>query len=132
MPADQDMSSGDRDYAAYLLALARQELAEVQSADTPTVAAVVLHALVELFEDAANGYVALAGLPVAIRQGLEWKTSGSSHLRKRRLWDWIASKNSNGRRSIVVTCACLNSANRARKIVSRLIARRPHWSEGLP
>jgi hypothetical protein len=30
-----------------------------------------LHALVELFEDAANGYVALAGLPVAIRQGLE-------------------------------------------------------------
>ncbi len=71
MPADQDMLSGDRDYAAYLLTMARQELAEVQSADAPTVAAVVLHALVELFEDAANGYVTLAGLPVAIRQGLE-------------------------------------------------------------
>ena len=51
--------------------MARQELAEVQSAAAPAVAAVVLHALVELFEDAANGYVTLFGLPVAIRQGLE-------------------------------------------------------------
>ena len=51
--------------------MARQELAEVQIADAPTVAAVVLHAMVELFEDAINGYVTLAGLPVAIRQGLE-------------------------------------------------------------
>ena len=71
MPADQDISSGERDYAAYLLTMARQELAEVQSAAAPAVAAVVLHALVELFEDAANGYVTLAGLSVAIRQGLE-------------------------------------------------------------
>jgi hypothetical protein len=71
MPADQDMSPEDRDYAAHLLTMARQELAEVQSADAPAVVAVVLHALVELFEDAANGYVTLAGLAVAIRQGLE-------------------------------------------------------------
>jgi hypothetical protein len=71
MPADQDRSSGDRDQAAYLPTMARQELAEVQSADALTVAAVVKHALIELFDDAASGYVTLAGVPVAIRQGLE-------------------------------------------------------------
>lgn len=102
MSADQDMSSEDRDYAAYLLTMARQELAEVQSADAPTVAAVVLHALVELFEDAANGYVTLTAWQW--QSGRDWKTSGSSHLRKRLLWEWIASKNSSGRRSITATC----------------------------
>ena len=71
MPADQDMPSGDREYAAYLLTMARQELAEVQTSASSAVAAVVLHALIELFEDAASGYVTLSGLPVAIRQGLE-------------------------------------------------------------
>jgi len=69
MPADRDLLSEDTNYAAHLLALARQELAEVQSAASPAVAAVVLQALIELLEDAANGYVTLAGLGVAIRQG---------------------------------------------------------------
>jgi len=71
MPADRDLLSEDTNYAAHLLALARQELAEVQTAASPAVAAVVLQALIELLEDAANGYVTLAGLGVAIRQGLE-------------------------------------------------------------
>jgi hypothetical protein len=71
MPADRDISPEDREYAAQLLEIAQQELDELDTDNPTLVAAVVLHALIEMFEDAAHGYVTLAGLPVVIRQGLE-------------------------------------------------------------
>lgn len=71
MRADRDISREDMDYAAQLLEMAQQELDELEIDSSASVATVVLHALIEMFEDAANGYVTLTGLPVAIRQGLE-------------------------------------------------------------
>lgn len=73
MRADRDIPPEDMTYAAHLLALARQERAALEAEKPPSlpVAAVVLSALIEMFEDAANGYVTLTGLPIAIREGLE-------------------------------------------------------------
>ncbi|MGI9059525.1 MAG: hypothetical protein ACR2H5_13190 [Ktedonobacteraceae bacterium] len=71
MRADRDIPPEDMDYAAQLLEIAQQELDELETDNTTSVAAVVLHALIEMFEDAANGYITLSGLPVAIQQGLE-------------------------------------------------------------
>lgn len=71
MQADRDIPPEDMNYAAQLLGIAQQELDELDTDNPTSVATVVLHALLEMFEDAANGYVTLTGLPVAIRQGLE-------------------------------------------------------------
>ena len=71
MSADRDIPPADMDYAARLLEIAQQELDALDTDNPTSVAVVVLHALLEMFEDAANGYITLTGLPVAIRQGLE-------------------------------------------------------------
>lgn len=69
--ADPDIPPEDRKYAVSLLQLARQERGDLPEGDQQSVAYVVLSALIEMLEDAANGYVTLTGLPVAIREGLE-------------------------------------------------------------
>ena len=71
MQTDPDISAEDMEHAAQLLQAAQEEREELPDGDTMSVAYVVLSALIEMFEDAANGYVTLAGLPVAIREGLE-------------------------------------------------------------
>jgi hypothetical protein len=71
MRADRDIPPEDREYAAQLLQIAQEERDELPEGDQEGVAYVVLSALIEMFEDAANGYVTLTGLPVAIREGLE-------------------------------------------------------------
>src|SRR5260370_4717202 len=71
MRADRDIPPEDREYAAQLLEIAQEERDELPEGDQEGVAYVVLSALIEMFEDAANGYVTLTGLPVAIREGLE-------------------------------------------------------------
>ncbi|HEV2581044.1 MAG TPA: hypothetical protein VGT44_09340 [Ktedonobacteraceae bacterium] len=71
MPADPDIPPEDMAYAAHLLRLASEERDGLSENDHESVAYVVLSALIEMFEDAANGYVTLTGLPVAIREGLE-------------------------------------------------------------
>jgi hypothetical protein len=58
-------------YAEHLLEVAYRELQELDDNDPASVASVVLNALIDLFEDASNGYITLTGLPVAIRQGIE-------------------------------------------------------------
>src|SRR6266852_4368031 len=71
MPVDPDIPPDDMAHAAKLLLLAREERDRLSEDDHESVAYVVLSALIEMFEDAANGYVTLTGLPVAIREGLE-------------------------------------------------------------
>lgn len=71
MPADRDIPPEDREYAAHLLQMAQKERDELPEGDQESVASIVLSALIEIFEDAANGYITLTGLPVAIREGLE-------------------------------------------------------------
>ena len=71
MPVDPDIPLDDMAHAAQLLRLAREERDRLSEDDHESVAYVVLSALIEMFEDAANGYVTLTGLPVAIREGLE-------------------------------------------------------------
>lgn len=71
MPADRDIPPEDMEYAAELLQIARRERDELPEQGQEGVAYVVLSALIEMLEDAANGYVTLTGLPVAIREGLE-------------------------------------------------------------
>jgi len=71
MPVDPDIPPEDMAYAAELLQLAGEERDGLSEDDHEGVAYVVLSALIEMFEDAANGYVTLTGLPVAIREGLE-------------------------------------------------------------
>src|SRR5260370_38377122 len=58
-------------YAGEIPQVAQEERDELPEGDQEGVAYVVLSALIEMFEDAANGYVTLTGLPVAIREGLE-------------------------------------------------------------
>ncbi len=71
MPVDPDIPLDDMAHAAQLLLLAREERDRLSEDDHESVAYVVLSALIEMLEDAANGYVTLTGLPVAIREGLE-------------------------------------------------------------
>lgn len=51
--------------------MAQTERDELAEGDEESVSFVVLSALIDIFEDAANGYVTLSGLPVAIRESLE-------------------------------------------------------------
>ncbi len=62
MRADRDIPPEDREYAAQLLQIAQEERDELPEGDQEGVAYVVLSALIEMFEDAANGYVTLTGM----------------------------------------------------------------------